>query len=624
MEPESYLQAKGFTLRKAPGEHQTQCPFCGDTNRYGHLYINREHGAFMCHRCGEKGSFADLQVKLGDKPEPIVQDLAQKWAVWSDAVEVFQDALLEQPEALSYLREQRGLTAETIGKYRLGWAPRNFMERMLETWKVGDLEHAGLVVEREGKKYPLFWDRIMIPYIEGDHVVTVRGKQIGSNILQAKDTSIHLFGVDNIREQPETYICEGEFDAMFLDQLGYPACAVPGALNYQDHWNMWFEGSRRVYVCLDADEAGRKGADKIVEALGSRASIVEFPVPEGVKSTDITEYFLRDGHVKADFDELVITSRKQRIFTFGESLKDRDALLLKKGLKLGWPDLDFAIVPGLLPGQLVTLLAKTGAGKTAFLSQIIHNMSDWDAAGTGGPGLPVLMLSLEQTRSEIANRLERIGRLYNPFASSQDMDRWHRKLRIVDENRVPPEDVTLLFNEFIDDVGEPPALLVVDYLGYWARAFKGGSKYEQVSDAVMELKRIAKDLGVAIVSPHQVSRVGKVGQRLEMDFARDSGVIEETSDFVFSLFRPGMNEEDDDGVGYLRRADVRLELLKSRHGNVGRQVMMLWAPFSLALVPRGGDLEAKVQKEWQLHDVQAVYEDALKEHQSRPQEKMFT
>ena len=58
---------------------------------------------------GRKVRFAELQIKLGDKPEPIVRDLAHKWAVWADAVDLFQDALLEQADAVSYLREQRSI-----------------------------------------------------------------------------------------------------------------------------------------------------------------------------------------------------------------------------------------------------------------------------------------------------------------------------------------------------------------------------------------------------------------------------------------------------------------------------------------------------------------------------------
>jgi KaiC/GvpD/RAD55 family RecA-like ATPase len=610
VEVEAYLKSKNWNLRKAPGEHQTQCPFCGDKNKAGHLYVNRDHGAFMCHRCGESGSFYDLQVKLGDRPEPAIKDMADKWAVWSDVVVECQDALLEAPEALAYLRERRGLRAETIGKYKLGWAPKDLMDRLLKRWTLGDLRHAGLVADNN---YPIFWDRLLVPYFQRDHVVTLRGKALGGNMLQAKDTSIHLFGVDNVRGHSEVYICEGELDAMYLDQLGYPACAIPGALNFQEHWATWFDDAKRIFVVLDADEAGRKGATKIQTLLGRRARIVEFPVPHGQETTDVTEYFLRDLHTKDDFEQLIDRARGQRLFTFKEGIIERDDLLTREGLRLGWPDLDYAISPGLLPGQIVTVLAKTGAGKTAFLTQVIHNLSSWSTYddSDGGPGIPVLFLSLEQTKAEIMTRLERTAGLFNSSADADEIDRWYCKLRICDENKIPSTDVPHLIDEFIDDVGEPPRMVIVDYMGYWARAFKAKSKYEQVSEAVMELKRLAKDFGTTVLSPHQVSRLGRVGQRLEMDFARDSGVVEETSDFVFSLYRPGEGEEEEDAQ---RRMDVRLEILKSRHGNVGKQVLMAWAPYSLALVPRGGRMEKSVKAEWILKDAQADYGEVLRFH----------
>ena len=132
---------------------------------------------------------------------------------------------------------------------------------------------------------------------------------------------------------------------------------------------------------------------------------------------------------------------------------------------------------------------------------------------------------------------------------------------------------------------------------------------------MMELKRLAKDHQMAIIAPHQMSRVARHGQRVDLDTARDSGVVEETSDFVFGLYRPS----DDDGeVDYLRRAEVRLEVLKSRHGNVGRQVSMLWAPYSLALVWRPRKMEVKVATEWAMYDRQASYEDVVKMHLGLP------
>lgn len=615
--PEEYLLEKGFKLRSAPGQWQTGCPFCGDKARHGgHLYVNREHGAWMCQRCQEKGSFYSLQVKLGDTPEPYERELADKRQVLADAVPIFQNALLEKDEVLHYLKG-RGLKAQTIGKYKLGWAPRDLTDRLIaKGYSLKDQRNAGLrTTNQEGKEYPLFWDRIMIPYEQRGYTVTVRGKQYPKgNTLQAKNTSIYLFGVDNLLGHKEVYICEGEMDCMLLDQMGFPSCAIPGAGSFQEHWKPWFDGALRVFVVLDSDKAGTAGAHKIQSMLGEKAKIVELPVPDGETTTDIGEYFQRDKHSKQEFEKLIADVRGARLFTFGESYVDLADLQAKDGVQTGFRDLDIALT-GLLPGQVAVLLAKTGVGKTAWISQIMHNQSMWQSYDKkdGGPGIPTLLLSLEQTKSEFATRLDRIGRLYNPWATLDDKDKWYSLMRINDENSIPPEDVDALVEEYIEQTGVPPRMLIVDYLGYWARAFKGNSKYEQVTEAIMEMKRIAKKYEVSIIVPHQVSRVGERGKRLELDMARDSGAVEETADFVFGLYRPheSMDNEEDEVGSWRMRADVRLDILKSRHGNVGKEVRMYWAPYSLAMVPVSSQQEQSLQREWKAHDKQKTYEQVI-------------
>lgn len=623
--PEQYLQEKGFKVRGAPGQWQTGCPFCGDKARHGgHLYVNREHGAWMCQRCQEKGSFYNLQVRLGDTPEPYERELADKRQVLADAVPIFQDALIadDRHGVLKYLKD-RGLSAQTIGKYKLGWSPRDITEKLIaKGYSLNDQRNAGLRVEsQEGKEYPLFWDRLMIPYEQRGYTVTVRGKQLNGNTIQAKDTSTYLFGVDNLLGHKEVYICEGEFDAMLLDQMGYAACALPGAGAFQEIWKPWFEGAIRVFLVLDADEAGNKGAHRTKALLGEKAIIVDLPVPDAVdtdgnpiESTDISEYFQRDGHTKVDFDKMISEVRGSRIFTFAESYVDLVDLQAKHGVLTGWRELDYALT-GLLPGQVAVALAKTGVGKTAWISQIMHNQSMWQSYDKkdGGPGIPTLLLSLEQTKAEFATRLDRIGTLYNPWATIEDKDKWYGLMRINDENQVPPEDVDVLVDEFIEQTGMPPRMLIVDYLGYWSRAFKGNSKYEQVTEAIMEMKRIAKKYEVSIVVPHQVNRVGDRGHRLELDMARDSGAVEETADFVFGLYRPYEDRDnDDEPTGpWRQRADVRLEVLKSRHGNVGKEVHMYWAPYSLAMLPTASTEEQRLQKEWKCHDRQFSYEQVI-------------
>lgn len=543
--------------------------------------------------------------------------------MFTAALEVCQDTLLDYPHVLDYLIKERHLEAGTIGKYRLGYMDSSFYSQMkARGFSMADLREAGLYGETSNT--PLLLNRIIIPYFNRDSIVTLRGKKIKGNTLQARGVSLPMFGSDNVRTRDDdVYICEGETDTMYLDQLGYPVAGIPGADTFKEEWVTWFESARRVFIVLDADKAGRDGAEKIKEFIGVKARIVNLPVPDGRDTTDIQEYFTRDGHTLDDFETLIDEHRGRRLFTVTDALKERDALSKLEGIKLGWRDLDHWIHPGLLPGQVMVVLAKTGVGKTAWLTQVLHNLSEYyifegGSHVTKGPGLPILVLSLEQTKAEIVNRMERIAHFWDPWISLSQFSMAHRNVRVNDENKIPPSDIKVLVNEFTEEVETPPKVLILDYLGYWARTFKGGSRYEQVSDAIMELKAVAKEFGVSIIVPHQVSRGGKKGERLELDFARDSGVVEETADFALSLWAPHSRENDDPEkeTASLDRADVRLEILKSRHGGRGKETRMLWAPASLALPPAGDPrFKRLVVKEYDWIAEGLLYDTIKRRHQ---------
>ena len=116
--------------------------------------------------------------------------------------------------------------------------------------------------------------RIIIPYINREAVVALRGKEIGGNTLQTKGVTLGLFGTDNIRaHEGDIYVCEGEFDTMYLDQQGYQCVGLPGADTFQEEWSSWFEKARRIFVVLDADEAGQRGAEKVKAALGAKTRV---------------------------------------------------------------------------------------------------------------------------------------------------------------------------------------------------------------------------------------------------------------------------------------------------------------------------------------------------------------
>jgi replicative DNA helicase len=240
-------------------------------------------------------------------------------------------------------------------------------------------------------------------------------------------------------------------------------------------------------------------------------------------------------------------------------------------------------------------LAKTGVGKSLLLCNIANYNRD----------VPTLFVTLEMTAEETYARLAKIYRFFNPYASDEQVYDAFKNLVICDENRMNERQFSDLILEFSDTLGFPPELVFVDYLGYFARGVTGGSSYEKTSNAVMQLKGMAKEHRVAMIAPHQVSRTAKPGRPLDIDNARDSGVVEETADFLISIYRPddAIAGSDDDGGRPQPTGRLRIDILKSRHGNAGRSTLLQMGLLSLAIVDQSSQLEqlarTECEKSWQ-------------------------
>lgn len=99
-------------------------------------------------------------------------------------------------------------------------------------------------------------------------------------------STAHLFNAHKLKERHSIIICEGEMDALRLESLGYIAVtSTGGAGTFKDEWVELLTG-KDLYVCYDNDEAGLKGAAKLLTKLPAKMVLV--PRAEGVK--DITDY----------------------------------------------------------------------------------------------------------------------------------------------------------------------------------------------------------------------------------------------------------------------------------------------------------------------------------------------
>ena len=257
-------------------------------------------------------------------------------------------------------------------------------------------------------------------------------------------------------------------------------------------------------------------------------------------------------------------------------------------------------------------------GKTLFLM----NAFRWIRMAQ--PDYKILFLSLEQTAHEWWERARRIHRFFNVGSTDVEAETFYAGHLWLDErNRVSPEQLLQVVDDFQIETGSKPDLVAIDYLGYWARSFKG-ERYERTSEAIMTLKEIAKSERLRMLTPHQVSRSTSHGTEPGLQSGRDSGVVEETADFLLTIWRPdttaGKPMEEQKG-------DLNMSIAKSRHGGQNWLGHFVFAPLSLAIVPieSGGFVQmARNEYFYRSNFANEDWQHALIRHQVQPDLPMET
>ena len=299
----SYLDSKNINYRLVSGNMEAvfPCPACGRENKF---YVNTESGAFKCFRasCDAQGGWKDLVKLLGDIRGEIEIETSEKPREIQDPEPISPETVDEYHQCLlggyasfeKYFTEKRGYTIETIKKFKLGWGNRCILIHI---------------------------------YDEGDNCVNFKHKPDPTRPNPAKGMfsitgrgKMRLFNVRMLlREQKpdEIFICEGEWDTMKLDQEGYIAVSsTGGAGSFKPEWLPLFQGVKRIFICQDNDAngAGQNGTKKISQMFYDQkitTFIVNLPNPQvGIEEkVDITDFFVKLGRTKGDFDLLMQTAQ---------------------------------------------------------------------------------------------------------------------------------------------------------------------------------------------------------------------------------------------------------------------------------------------------------------------------
>jgi len=224
---------------------------------------------------------------------------------------------------------------------------------------------------------------------------------------------------------------------------------------------------------------------------------------------------------------------------------------------------------GVAPGEVLTILARSGVGKTAA---IINLMMRIGIANT----MPQLFFTMEQPIPQVYERMGQIsmglcGYDVEDIFKRNDADKkeelrekvrfYFKNILMVEKDFLTPEQMSriiLIAEE--QKIGKKIGVVTIDYLGRMKG--KHRDSYEVLSENIQEVKHMAKELDIAIIIVAQTSRKGGDGTKeINVDDARDSGQIEEASDFLITMWRPDMIKNKE-----LPEDNLCMKLAKNRKG----------------------------------------------------------
>lgn len=607
MDLPAYLSGKGVRVYKAAGTEVTaHCLWCsdGDPRGKGRLYLNTESGLWSCKRCDSRGNWKSLLRHFGDEDRAEFEfapgtNPAMRRKALSEAADLATDMLYSNPDILEYLTD-RGLWLSTIVEARLGYVPVSWslVRELRGANTYADLRSAGLSLPEGGD---FFSGHILIPYLSHGDVVQLRGKSTaaGGKYVTPMADNARLYNASSLHGARDALIIEGEFDTLAVQQhlrtskdpilRDMAVVGLPGANALPTSFASYFEGCRKVYIGLDPDDVGEKATDRIKEMLGTKSRVVHLPA--GIPKVDWSDWLRpktdahpNGGHGLADIERLIFEADAEgrRLFTVRDAFQKWQRIETDVGgIQLGFRDLDTWIAPGLKPGQLCIPLAKTGTGKTMWLINVAWNLR----------ARPTLLCSLEMSAAEVYLRLQRVANFWFPLATDADIAGMLRNLLIYDRG-MTAGDLTRVVSDFTDEMGVPPQVVMLDYLGYYANRMRGGTPYERTSQASIGLKEEAKAGEFVLISPHQVGRGTAEGVPIELGAARDSGAVEETADVLLSLYRPSDADRTSVADG-----TVRMEVLKNRNGRKNVTTSLNFSLASLVLVDKSSLASRTVEDE---------------------------
>lgn len=657
-----------------------KCPFCygGDC---ADIFKKGKHEQFDCKQCGRKGSIIDfygyennIDAQTNEGKSQIVNELCKAYGIdnninnqeakqktstellqaqkneikaikqhedkvkkydFTDIVDRLHKQLLESPEGMKYFLD-RGLSEDTIKKFKLGYEPKGMNEAFKD---YPELQYNYPIGEQRAECYPYF-----IPMFEEEGKCNYILPKLDANILKQKlqdgklyktdkngkeidypktnnltGVSTTIYNFNEAMKEDLVFICEGWCDALSLENEGYKSVALNSVTGVGKFINMIQEvkdyQSKTYVIALDKDTSGAKARAELEQKLLDLKCRVKHLIPSGKDVKDINDMLLSDEKsllysiLKIEQE---IQEENEKILTQNSCYSHLNSILNKfisnrnkKLLSTGYSKLDKALGGGLY-NSLYVVGGISGLGKTSVVLNIVENLAKEEQ--------DVLFISLEMSREElVAKSLSRftretVDKRFTPmdYPSQRDIQNGNFDIEapyfqegLINYTEASKhifiKEANFNYNtELIrEDIIKHKALrgkapvVVVDYLQVLPCLKDYGDDKKNIDFNITELKRISREYDIPVIV---ISSIGRQYYKKPIDFEafKSSGNIEFTADVVIGLQYSFMadigNKSDTEIQSMYQEAkaqyprEVQTVILKNRNGSIGEYTDFIYEP----------------------------------------------
>jgi DNA primase len=345
--PVSQVVQRRVSLKRAGRELKGLSPF--KQEKTPSFFVNDHKGSWFDFSSGQNGdifkfvmlteglSFPEAVERLAEQagiplpqisgPEAVRHDERSRLYALMEASCRFFEAQLATglgAAARSYLA-RRGLAADAIARFRLGYAPnsRSALKEYLAKAGYSGAEMALAGMQISGEDIPVAYDRfrhrVMFPISDlKGRVIAFGGRALDQDVaakyLNSPDTPLFhkgtvLFNAANARrpafDKRQLIVVEGYMDVIALAEAGLQETVAPlGTALTQDQLGLLWRLAPVPVLCFDGDRAGRNAAFRAVDTV----------LPHLQPGHSVQFAFLPEG---LDPDELI---RQQGAAAFAEVL----------------------------------------------------------------------------------------------------------------------------------------------------------------------------------------------------------------------------------------------------------------------------------------------------------------